>query len=109
MKPLDAGQQRELAFLRAQQSAEQKLGAANRWALAAGIAVAPALVVGLIALTAGGWRLALGLGLSTLVVMVALQVPRLLSPDKAAEWAVRASLPTEESMRRGGKNRGWPG
>ncbi len=42
-KPLDAGQQRELDFQRAQQKAEQERGPA--WALAAGLAAAMALIV----------------------------------------------------------------
>ncbi len=109
MRALDDGQQREVEFLRAQQSAEQQLSMTHRWALVGAVAASAALVVGLIGLAAGGPWLALGLGLSTLAVMVALQVPRILWPSKAAEWAVRASLPTAESMQRGDSNRSWPG
>jgi hypothetical protein len=106
-KPLDAGQQRELDFQRAQQKAEQEWGPA--WALAAGLAAVMALIVGLISWAAGGPWAGLGFALLAFAVMAAVQAPRVSWPDKAAERAVRAATPTLESMRCGDQNRNWPG
>jgi hypothetical protein len=105
MEPMDAGQQRELDFLRSQPTAWVNMRPFKRWIWVVGIAVAIAVVIGSFAALAGGPWLRIGLvaGLLTLL-MVGISA---VAPERALERSVRAMVPTQESMERGDK-RNWP-
>ena len=107
MEPLDASQERELQFLRAQRSFPFGLSPRAKLLCAVALATTCGIVPGSVALVVGVSWLATGLATACIVALAAL--PDLVAPQKMLRLRVRMSVPSAASMRRGDSNRNWPG
>jgi hypothetical protein len=99
VRHLDPGQQRELEFLLSQRSSWTRFALPQRLLIASALAVFAGVLGALTALMLGGpwlpWALA-----ATAMMLLVLAAP-VIAPEKAARWAVRSQVPTDESMKRG--------
>jgi hypothetical protein len=107
VKPLDSGQEREVAFVRSQRSAWVNLSRSRRVLGAAAVVLLVGLLAGVIAALADGPWLLLGIGAALLGGLAVL--PHVLMPERMLRASVRLLTPSAESMRRGDSNRSWPG
>jgi hypothetical protein len=107
VKPLDAGQVRELDFLRSQRTGWPYRSAGTRWTFVAGVSlVGVGAMAAVVVLANGPW---LWIGSATVVVVVFLLCFSVFAPERALKAAVRMSTPTLDSMEKGDSNRNWPG
>lgn len=107
VKPLDEGQEREFRYLSQQRGGWLRLLALQRFLVAACVCVTAAVVAGAVAAAAGAnWLLFAVAVAVVLAVVLALPV---LAPERAVRLSVQATIPTEAAMKRGERNRSWPG
>lgn len=103
----DAGQKAEAAFIASQPSAWVNMTRRRRWVTAVAVATVCGLIVGAItALADGPWLL---MGLLAFAFFGVCLLPSVVAPARTIAWSVRASRPTAKAMKRGEKNRSWPG
>ena len=107
MDPLDPGQEREVAFARSQRTAWVNLSPLRR-VLGATAVVIPltAISAGIAALADGRW-VVVALGVAALGMLAVL--PHVLMPERMLRASVRMTTPTGEAMKRGDRNKSWPG
>ena len=107
VKPLDPGQERELAFAQSQDSAWVILSLTRRGLLATVVCLAVGVSAASIASLAEGPWLLVGVGSALLFCLVLL--PHVLVPERMLRVTTRLMTPSVEAMNRGDHNRSWPG
>jgi hypothetical protein len=107
VQPLDPGQRRELEYQLAQSGSWVHLSFLRRFLAATAMAAAGGSAFAFfVALAEGPWLL---VGLLFFAVCDLSMLPTVLAPVRAAEWGIRLTFPTAEAMKRGDRNRSWPG
>ncbi len=107
VKPLDAGQERELAYATSQPGSWALLSWPRRLLLAVVTSAAVGLAMcGLAAGAGGPWGL---VGLAAFAGMFLLLLFPILAPERVMRASIRATVPTADSMDRGSRNKYWPG
>jgi hypothetical protein len=107
MKPLDPGQERELAYVTAHRGSWTTLSWPRRLLVAlASSAVVGVAMCGFAAGAGGRWVL---VGLAAFGGMFLLLLIPVIAPERFMRASIRATFPTADAMGRGNSNKYWPG
>ena len=107
VKPLDPGQEREVAFVRSQRTAWVNVSPLHRVVAATAVVIALTLLAAGVAALAGSPWVIVALGAAALGRLTLL--PHVLWPKRMLRANVRMRTPTAASMKRGDNNKSWPG